>query len=675
MNKYLLEIGTEELAYKFIPSAIEQLKTEFTKLLSENEIKFGGIKIYATPRRLAVLIEDIQAKQEDTQKTIKGPIATIAYDGNGNLTKAGLGFANKNGISPENLFKQDNYVWAKIEQKGKDTKELLKASVPQIILKLKGTHFMRWADLDIKFQRPIRWILSIFNNEIVEFELAGIKSSNKTRGHRFSKTEVIINTPDEYLNKLEEAKVIADVEKRKAVIEKLAKEKAFEIGAEIVIDKDLLEEVTFITEWPIPVICEFEEKYLEIPEKVTVTVMAVHQRYFPLYKDGKLLNKFITISNYVGDTFDNIKAGNERVVRARLEDAKFFVEEDTQKPLIEYLDELKGVTFQKGYGSVYDKTTRIVELSKMLAQEVNAPVKTVERTALLCKADLVTKLVFEFTELQGYIGSDYAKRSGENKEVIEGIKEHYYPLNADSEIAKGIEGQLVGIADKMDTIVTVFADGKKISGSQDPLGVRRATLGILKTILQTDLKINLSKLLNKTIELLYVKSENPNELYKNIKEFFEQRLIILLSDKYKHDVLESAISRKDVLSDLKDFITRLNLINELINKKDYGQFHEAINRIIRIIKNEKVTEGIKESLLTTPEEIRLWNEAQKIDENILTYPELISELQKLVPYISEFFEKVLVMDKDEIIKQNRINMLNKIKQKFDKIGDFSKITY
>ncbi len=675
MNKYLLEIGTEELAYKFIPSAMEQLKTEFTKALEENEIKFADIKVYATPRRLTVLIEDLPEKQEDVLKTLKGPIATVAYDEAGNLTKAALGFANKNNIAPENLFKQDNYVWAKIEQKGKNTKDILKEIAPAIILKLKGTHFMRWADLDIKFQRPIRWIVSLFNNEVIEFEIANVKASNKSRGHRFSKTEVEISNPDSYLAVLESANVIADVDKRKAEIVKLATAKAKEINADIVIDDELLNEVTFITEWPIPVICSFEEKYLQIPEKVCVTVMAVHQRYFPLYQNGKLLNKFITISNFVGDTFDNIKAGNERVVRARLEDAIFFVNEDTQKPLVAYLEDLKGVTFQKGFGSVYDKTQRICTLSKSIAKELNAPVADVERTALLCKADLVTKLVFEFTELQGYIGADYALRSGESKEVSEGIKEHYFPLNAESEVASNIEGQIVGIADKMDTVVTVFADGKKISGSQDPLGVRRATLGILKTVLQKGLDINLTDLLKQTIELLPVEVQDKTALFNTVKEFFEQRLIILLSDTYKHDVLEACISEKDVLSNLKDFIKRLNIVSSIIVKDNYAQFHEGINRIIRIIKNEKDFGTVNTALFNNESEKSLWNVASTINEKELSYEALEEKLTNIVPYISEFFENVLVMDKDEAIKQNRINMLNAIKQKFAVIADFSKIVF
>ena len=675
MNKYLLEIGTEELAYKFIPSAMEQLKNEFSKTLEENEIKFSDIKVYATPRRLAVIIENIAEKQEDIEKTIKGPIANIAYDENGNLTKAAIGFANKNGINPEKLYKQDNYVWAKIEQKGKDTKELLKSAVPNIILKLKGTHFMRWADLDIKFQRPIRWIVSLFNEEKVEVEIANIKSSNITRGHRFSKTEIEIKNPDEYLTVLESAKVIADVQTRKETIVKLAKEKAKEIGAEIAIDEDLLDEVTFITEWPVPVICSFEEKYLQIPEKVVVTVMAVHQRYFPLYKEGKLLNKFITISNYVGDTFENIKAGNERVVKARLEDAIFFVQEDTQKPLLSYLEALKGVTFQKGFGSVYDKTQRICELSKQIAKDLNIPTQTIERTALLCKADLVTKLVFEFTELQGYIGADYALRSGESKEVSKGIMEHYFPLNADSEVAESIEGQVVGIADKIDTVVTVFADGKKISGSQDPLGVRRATLGILKTILNKDLKINITKLLKQTIELLPVQIEDKNKLFETVKSFMEQRLIILLSDKYKHDILEACISEKDVLSDLKDLTVRLDIVSDIVNKDTYSQFHESINRIIRLIKTENDFTDVKEDLFVIQAEKDLYNAAKNINENTLDYNQLEEKLVKIIPFITEFFDKVLVMDKDENIKRNRLNLLYSIKQKFAKLADFSKIVF
>ncbi len=675
MNKYLLEIGTEELPYKFISGAVEQLKTGMGKALEDNQIEFSGIKSFATPRRLTLVVEGLPVKQDAVEKLVKGPIANIAYDENGELTKAAIGFANKNGVDPSSLFKQDNYVWAKIEQKGKVTSEVLKEVVPSVVLKLKGSHFMRWADLDVKFQRPIRWIVSLFNDEKLEVEIADVKSSNVSRGHRFSAEAVEITNIDKYEQILYSVNVIADADKRKAEIAKLATAKAKEIGAEIQIEEELLDEVTYLTEWPVPVICGFEEKYLDIPEKVTVTVMASHQRYFPLYKEGKLLNKFITIANYVGDAFDNIRAGNERVVRARLEDAIFFFKEDTQKPLVDKLEALKGVTFQKGLGSVYDKTLRVVALSKFIAKKIGIGYEDIERTALLCKADLVTKLVFEFTELQGYIGADYARLSGEKPEVCQGIREHYYPLNAESELAKGIEGQIVGIADKIDTIVAVFSEGRKITGSQDPLGVRRATLGILKTVIAKGLDIDLEELIKKSMEMLPDRRGEKEKLFEEIKEFFEQRLVVFYSDTYKYDVIEACISEKNVLSDLKDFTSRLDVVTKLVNGSEYSKFHEAVNRIIRIIKKEESLNPPVVDLFISQQERNLWDCIKAIDTDKLTYEQLADELSKSVDAISEFFDKVLVMDEDDKIKQNRINLLSITKQKFAKLADFSKIVH
>ncbi len=675
MAKYLLEIGTEELPYKFIPSAIEQIKEEFEKELKDNNLTFSDIKIYATPRRLAVIVENLPVKQQDSEKVVKGPIATIAYDEQGNLTPAAIGFAKKNNIDPSELFKQDNYVFAKISQKGRSAAEILSETAPKIILKLRGSHFMRWADFDVKFQRPIRWLVSLLDNEIVPFQIADIKASNISRGHRFSAESVEIKSIDSYLDTLRKVHVIADVEERMNEIIKRSKEKAQELGAEVIMEKDLLEEVTFLTEWPVPVVCSFNEKYLSIPEKVTVTVMAVHQRYFPMYKDGKLLNKYITVSNYIGDTFDNIKAGNERVVTARLEDAIFFFEEDKKKKLSDYIEDLKGVTFQKGFGSVYDKSQRMVKLSETISNRLNVPFADIKRTAELAKADLVTRLVFEFTELQGYIGSAYAEISGENAKVVKGIKEHYFPLNAESELAEGLEGQIVGIADKIDTVITVFADGKKITGSQDPLGVRRATLGILKTVLQKGLDIDLEELIKQGISLLPVKVEDETKLFNTIKDFFEQRLVVLFSEKYSHDVLEAAISNKHVLSNLKDFQNRVEITKEIISKEGYAKFHEAINRIIRIIKSETSTRTIDEKLFATEQEKALYAEAKTIDEKSLDYKTLETKLIALIPFITDFFDKVLVMDENPKAKQNKINLLALVRDKFDNIADFSKIVF
>ena len=673
MNKYLLEIGVEELPYKFIPDAEKQLKAGFEKFANDNGISFSSIKTFATPRRLTVLIEGLPEKKEDVVKTVKGPIVTIAYDKDGNLTPAANGFAKKNGVAPQDLFTQDNYVWAKIEEKGKSTKELLEQNVSHIISSLNGSHFMRWADFDVKFQRPIRWLVSLFNNEEAKISFLDVTSGRISRGHRFANMSVEVDI-DNYEEELYKAKVIADAEKRKAEIVKSATEAAKSIGAEIVFDEDLLDEVTYLTEWPVPVICDFDEKYLKVPDKVTVTVMAVHQRYFPLYKDGKLLNKFITMANFVGtEGFENIKAGNERVVVARLEDGVFFFDEDTKKPLEAYLENLKDMTFQKGMGSIYDKTMRVVDLSKKLAEETNSPVDTVARTALLCKADLATQLVFEFTELQGFIGCDYAKHCGEKPEVAEGIKEHYFPLNATSELAKGIEGKLVGIADKVDTVVVIFASGAKISGSQDPLGVRRAALGVLKTILNNDMNINLTDLIKKAIELLPVKADDEKALFDKISDFFVQRLTILLSDTYKNDVMNACIANNDVLADLKGFTKRANAVVKILEKPYFAELNEAAGRIIRIIKGKEINENPDEKIFKESCENDLYNCIKAVDEKTEA-EKLADELAKCTPAITAFFDKVLVMDKDEAVKNNRLRLLTLAKSKFDAICDFSKLS-
>ena len=670
MSKYLLEIGTEELPHKFIPSAQEQLKKGFEKLLNDNQITFESIKTYATPRRLAVKIEGLALKQEDVEKILKGPIANIAFDENKKLTPAGLGFAKKNNIEPESLYVQDNYVFAKVEQKGKMTKDILSENIESVVLKLQGSHFMRWADLDVKFQRPIRWIVSILDSEELPVEVAGVKSSRFSRGHRFKSDKVEITSIDDYISILRQNNVYACPQERKDMIVKLAKEAAYKIGAEVALDEDLVDEVSNLTEFPVPAVCSFDEKYLNIPEKVNVTVMATHQRYFPLYKNGKLLNKFITMTNYIGNEFDNIKAGNERVVVARLEDGLFFFEQDIKTPLAEKEEDLKGVTFQKGMGTMFDKTKRIEKLSKHIADEIGVESSDILRTAKLCKCDLVTKLVFEFTELQGFIGGDYARISGEKENVAKGITEHYFPLGTDSELASSIEGQVVGIADKIDTVCAVFIDGRKPTGSADPLGVRRAVLGILKTVIANSLKINISDLIRLSLTLLPKKVENEESLIEDINDFFTQRLIILYSGEYSYDVLEACVSGKNVLSDLSDFVQRLELVNKMVKSADYDKFHEAANRIIRIIKDSEV--GIvDEKLLKEDAEKRLYNAYLEVKSD--KYDELASELMSTTADVERFFADVLVMDKDEAIRTNRINLLGKIKEKFERIADFSKI--
>ena len=662
MSIYLLEVGTEELPYKFIPQAIEQLKTNFTNFLNDNKVKFSDIKVYATPRRLAVLIYGLESQTADEEKIVKGPIKNVAFDNNGNLTKAGEGFARKNNLTKDDLYVEDNYVYAKIVVKGKPIAQLLQENVPSIFMKLQGSHFMRWGYNDEKFSRPIKWIVSVLDKEEVKIKIIDKESSIYTRGHRFAQQKVIIGDPKDYVETMRNACVIVDQEERKQLIVQKAKEEAAKLGAMPYYTDDLLEEVTFITEYPVPAICEFDPVFLSIPEEVTVTVMAVHQRYFALYKDGKLINKFITMTNYIGTEFENIKAGNVRVIKARLDDAVFFFNEDTKKPLADYVEALKGVTFQKGMGSMYDKTQRLIKLSKDISNDLNINSTDTERTALLCKADLTTNLVFEFTELQGFIGADYARVSKENDKVVQGIKEHYFPLNAESETAKGIEGQIVGIADKIDTVCAVFAAGKKPTGSSDPLGVRRAALGVIRTILDSNLKIDIDKYIKEALKLLPVQRDCADE----VNEFFIQRMIIFLNDKYSKNALE-ACAVKNPLCDIADYVKRVDIIQNL----NSPVLLENANRVTKILK-EYSQDSINENYFKEEIEKTLFNSIMNIKENT-DYKTYLSQLENLNPDVTKFFDDVLVMDKDENVKKNRLALLTLLRKKYEFLADFSKV--
>ena len=682
MSKYLLEVGCEELPYKFIPSAIQQLKTGFENFLNSNKVVFEKVDVYATPRRLAVIVSGLEKQSKDEEKIVKGPIKKVAYDENGNLTRAGEGFCKKNGISPEDLYIENDYIHAKIVIKGKSIVELLKDNVPTIVLKLQGSHFMRWAENEVKFSRPIRWIVSILDNEEVKIKIIDRESSNVTRGHRFAEEkEAVITSPDDYIEILRKHNVIVNQDERKQLIIERAKEEAAKLGAEPYYTDDLLEEVTFITEYPVPAVCEFSTEYLKLPEELVVTVMAVHQRYFALYKDGKLINKFITMTNYLGKNFENVAAGNVRVIKARLDDAVFFFNEDTKKPLADYVEDIKGITFQKGMGSMYDKAQRLVKLSKLMVGNN----LTVERTALLAKADLATKLVFEFTELQGFIGADYARVSGEPENVCEGIKEHYFPLNADGEIAKTLEGQIVGIADKMDNICAVFAEGKKPTGSSDPLGVRRAALGIIRTILANDLKIDLATLVNETLLLLPISTVGEGfvdkvkkaagscvnrvsgKVTEEIYDFFIQRLIIFLSDKYQKNVLEACVASKNPLIDLADYIKRV----EAVSKLNSPAMLESANRVLRILKEDS-KKSVNKALFKEPAESMLLSQIETVSENA-DYDKYLKQLEEINPSVEKFFNDVLVMDKDENVKENRLALLTLLKSKYTHLADFSKL--
>lgn len=685
-NNFLLEILVQELPYQFIPSAEKQLADIFKKLLDDNKLSFDKIKTYATPRRLALLIENLQLNQQGIVKDVKGPILNVALDENGNFSPAALGFAKKNGISPDSLYKKDNYIWAKVEQKGKTAKEILEENIAPSVMKLQGAHFMRWGYFETKFSRPVENLVAILNNEVLNVEIFGKKATNKTKGHRFSKIkEVEITNPKNYVEILKTANVYADPIERKQLIVELATKKANEVNCTIDFSKldDLLDEVTYITEFPVPVVCEFKKEYLQIPDIVTVTVMSKHQRYFPLYeKTGKLSNKFITMANFVGtdeESFENIKKGNQRVISARLEDGKFFYDEDIKTKLIEKLPALKGMTFQRGLGTLFDKTERIEKLSSFIADELNISDKTdILRAAKLSKADLSTKLVFEFTELQGFIGENYALKSGEKENVALAIKEHYFPLSANSELPSKIEGQIVSIADKIDTIVAVFLSTqgdkkkKRPTGSNDPLAVRRAIIGVLKTIITFNLKIDLEKVINYSIELITKEFDITVEsvTFNEILAFMYGRLNVLYEKTFNYDVLLATESLKP-FKNLNEWLKRTEAVNSFVNAKDTVKIFETINRVLKITKGNKVEGKPDEALFNNEEEKALYSVILNSPE--ITYQN-INEIERFIEPLNLFFDKVLVMDKDEKIKNNRLKLLNILAEKFNLVCDFSKIS-
>ena len=725
MSKYLLELGVEELPYELIDSISIQIKENFARKLEENNAQHKSIKTYTTPRRLVFVIEGLNEIQPDTQKTFKGPNLKVAIDENGNYTQAALGFAKKFNAQTSNLREiEENgqkYIALEIFEKGKSLFDIIPEIASECVLKVQGSHFMRWSDFDEKFSRPIRWIVSILDDKEIPIEITGIKSSKRSRAHRFcSDVHPEITNVDSYLDIMYEHNVIVDENQRRNVIIKAVEELAKTINAKVKIEDELLKEVTNIVEWPKPVLGSFASKYLEIPEPVIVTVMASHQRYFPLYDQaGKLLNAFITVANYVGNDTSNIKNGNERVIKARLDDAIFFYNEDIKKPLIQRVDELDGITFQKGLGSVKEKVGRIIKISDEIAKSLgyaqyDETNKNILRTALFCKADLTTSLVFEFTELQGVIGAHYAKLAGETDAVVKGIEEHYYPLAADAMLANGLEGQIVGIADKLDTVCAVFALNKIPSGSADPLGVRRAAIGILQTIIQKKLPLNLMELIDFAIARLDIQIENTEKLKKDIAAFFIQRLKGMLTGKFSNDHIEAILHTPNILNNLSSIYEKLELLNLVCTTEDFDKIVSTHTRISKLVRNsfnisDKYTEfegyydtSIRD-ILSSSTELAANNTHKDILHNshsnviredlfkkdseddmyrfllglsskkIISYRIFYDLLVNFVPIIDKFFEDVMVMDENISVRNNRLRLLSEVNKEFLRIADFTKI--
>ncbi len=687
MNNYLLlEIGVEELPSRFGQTTLDQIENNLSKLLKEERINFDNIEKYATPRRLTFVIKNLADKATDLEEEVKGPAKKIAVDADGNFTKPALGFMKSKGLDPENVyFKQlgnAEYLFGTIKQEGKHTSEVLKTIVPEAIKNVTFPKAMRWGGKNMRFARPIRWMVALLNNEVLDIDLEGIKSSNITRGHRFlGEKEFEVNSVEEYFEKLDKNFVVLDQHKRKEMIREQAIEVAKSLGGEVELDEDLLEEITFLVEYPTAFYGEFDEEYVKLPKEVVTTPMKEHQRYFPVLKDGKLLPNFIAVRNGDSNRIDLVKAGNEKVLRARLADALFFYHEDTKKPLESFVDKLQTVVFQAKLGTVYDKTLRIEKLSQVILNELNMTEskENTLRAAKLCKADLVTNMVFEFTELQGIMGRDYAQVSGENEEVCQGIFEHYLPRFAGDILPETNTGIALSIADKLDSIAGFFAIGIKPSGSQDPYALRRQALGILSILLDRKLSVNLNNLINAALDNYSNLEFNKEEVASQIVEFFVERVKNLFKDLgIRYDVIDAVLNNN--LDDISDIHTRALELNRWLQKDELVEMLTAFNRVATLAE-KATTDIVKEDLLKEDAEIKLYNGFKEIKSNVESllldkkYNEALDAFATLRPLVDNLFDNVMVMDKDEAIKENRLGLLKQIYSTMLTICDLSKIVY
>lgn len=687
MNNYLLfEVGVEELPSRFVSSTLEQIKNNLTKLFNDNRIVFDDIETYGTPRRLTFVVKGISDRQSNLEEEVKGPSKKIAVDADGNFTKPALGFIKSKGLKEEDVyFKQvgkDEYIFGTIKQEGIETSEVLKTILPEAVKAVTFPKAMRWGGKNMRFARPIRWMVTLLNDEVLEVNLEGIVSSNVTKGHRFlGEKEFTVNSLEDYYEKLEKNYVILDQNKRKELIKNQCIEVANSLGGEVEFDDDLLEEVTHLVEYPTAFYGEFDSAYANLPKEVVTTPMKEHQRYFPVVKDGKLLPNFIAVRNGNDYKIDVVKAGNEKVLVARLEDALFFYKEDTKKDLESYIEKLKTVVFQAKLGTVYDKTLRIEKLSSDILESLNLNdiKEDAIRAAKLCKADLVTGMVFEFTELQGIMGREYAKVGGENEVVSEAIFEHYLPRFAGDMLPETKAGIALSIADKLDSIAGFFAIGIQPTGSQDPYALRRQALGVLSILMDKKLDVNLKDLVNHALNNYNNLEFNKEEVCTQIMEFFKERIKNLFRDLgIRYDVIEAVLSSE--INDISDMHTRAVELNNWLSTEGLVEMLTAFNRVSTLAQKATLS-YVKEDLLKEEAEIKLYHGFKEIKvkvEELLKdkkYSEALDAFASLRPLVDNMFDNVMVMDKDESIKENRLALLKQIYDTMLSICDLSKIVY
>lgn len=689
-NRYLLEVGMEELPASYSKLAIEQFKNAFEKLLNENSYKDFEVNVYTTPRRITTIIDNIIENESIEKEEIKGPSKAICFDQDGNPSKALQGFLKSKGLSPDDIFYKElggtEYVFASVEHKSLSFTELIETNVESIIRKIVFPKSMKWGGRDLRFARPIRWIVSLYNDKVVKFNLEDIRVSNLTNGHRFlSRKDIEIPDAHDYMKIMEDSFVIVDNSERKARIRLESERLAKSVGGSIQNDEAIIDQVNNLVEYPTPLLGTIKDQYLELPDEVVITPMKDHLRYFPVVDSkNRLMNHFITVRNGDDKYIDIVRKGNEKVLAARLEDAKFFFNEDRKKNLEDYVEDLKTIVFQDKLGTLYDKTIRNMKLSEKICNDLNVGEETLEttkRAAYLSKADLATKLVVEFTELQGVMGKIYAKLSGEPVGVQEAIYEHYLPRFAQDSLPTTTAGVVLAMADKLDTISGLFSIGTKPSGSQDPFGIRRATLGIINIVLEKSLDISIDSLVEETLYNYVNVNElkfDYDEVKKSVLDYMETRFIGILQDNnYDINLIKAVMNKnKDLnLLNIKQSLAKLDSI------KDSNEFVDAVaafRRIYQISKGKEFEKVDPNQDIMEESEKELFNlysdlKAKNINLTEIDIVEAIKVLARFKSSIDKFLDSTMVLVDNKLIKNNRLSLISLVLNEFNSVLDFKEI--
>lgn len=683
MKELVFEIGTEEMPAGFVPLALGELESRFKAWLEEERIECKYLKTLGTPRRLSLLA--LLAERQTPSEIIKvGPPAKVAFDKEGRPTQAAFGFAKQWDVDVSELIlvetEKGTYAAVKLREEGKLTKELLECFLPVLLTSLSLPKSMRWAGTNLKFIRPIRWILAVFGGERLDMEVNGIKASTSTYGHRFMAPGPIeVRNIEDYLEGLRKAYVLVDPEERLQKIKEGAKGEASKVNGKPLFKEGLLQEVCFMLEWPVPVLGRFRDEFLVLPREVLITAMEHHQRYFAVESSsGGLLPYFIAFSNTRAENMEHIRKGNERVLEARLSDAKFFFEEDLKVPLEQRVEGLKDVLFQSKIGTLYEKVQRLVVLSERLCNKLfPEKVRKAKRAAYLSKADLLTGMVGEFPELQGVMGREYALKGGEDPEVAEAIFEHYLPRFSGDRLPETEVGIVLSLVDKIDTLVSCFSVGLIPTGTSDPFGLRRQALGLVMILLDHSLRLSLRELIGWALEL--ISSSTPREdLKKEVLNFMLGRFEnLMLNRGYTRDEIEAVLTVQS--DDLFDAKNRIEAIHESRNYDYMKDMIIAFKRVANILKGTTPSGVPLVDLFQQQEEEVLYKAYLIVKDEAYTllskedYKGLITLFTTLRPHIDSFFDKVLVMEKDDKIRTNRLSLLSLIHELFLKVADFSKL--